>query len=98
MYLADMHTHAADSEAKDRSGVWAGVCKSQSLFTQMILHFLFAPLLLAKFFGQRTSIKTNIVPGSLLEFNAPQKTFRWQVARVSLHHPLLPPQRIHRTL
>lgn len=61
--------------------------KSQSLFTQMILHFLFAPLLLAKFFGQRTSIKTNIVPGSLLEFSAPQKTFRWQVARVPLHHP-----------
>lgn len=53
----------------------------------MILHFLFAPLLLAKFFGQRTSIKTNIVPGSLLEFSAPQKTFRWQVARVPLHPP-----------
>lgn len=46
----------------------------------MILHFLFAPLLLAKFFGQRTSIKTNIVPGSLLEFSGSplRKTFRRQ--------------------
>lgn len=64
------------------------VCKSQSLFTQMILHFLFAPLLLAKFFGQGTSIKTNIVPGSLLEFSAP-KNFSMAGSTSTLTPPAL---------
>lgn len=56
----------------------------------MILHFLFAPLLLAKFFGQRTSIKTNIVPGSLLEFRAP-KNFQMAGSTSTLNPPPLYP-------